>query len=117
MVNNIISKTQNGQVFRCNKCNLIHIEYKNLNLNFTEKQYDEFVKYINGLDGKKWEAINQNSQFKRKIIIPTGNHSFRVLFTNQELKEFKQLISTKLEYSNHYKRYQLMNLNINIILN
>ena len=117
MVNNIINKTQSGQVFKCSKCNAIHTEYKNLNLNFTEKQYAEFVKYINGLDGEKWVAINENSQFKRKIIIPTGNQSFRVLFTNQELKEFRQLISAKLEQPNHYKRYQLMNLNFNIILN
>lgn len=117
MENNIISKTQNGQIFRCSKRNAIHVEYKNLNFNFAEKQYNQFVKYINDLDGKQWEAINENSQFKRKIIIPTGNQSFRVLFSNEELNEFRQLLSAKTKQPSHYKNYQLMNLNFNIILN
>ncbi len=117
MSSTIINRTQNGQVFRCSKCKAIHIEYKNLNFNFTDRQFSEFVEYINSLDGKKWEETNQNSQFKRKIIIPTGNQIFRVLLSNEELKEFKQLIPAKLEPSNQYRKYQLMNLNFNIILN
>ena len=117
MLNTIINRTQNGQVFRCGKCKAIHIEYKNLNFNFTDRQFSEFAGYINSLDGEKWEEINQNSQFKRRIIIPTGNQIFRVLFTNKELKEFRQLISTKLEQPYQYKKYQLMNLNFNMILN
>jgi len=114
MSSTIINRTQNGQVFRCSKCKAIHIEYKNLNFNFTDRQFSEFAEYINSLDGEKWEEINQNSQFKRKIIIPTGNQIFRVLLSNEELNELKKLFFIK---EKPFEKYKLINFNFKTVLN
>ena len=65
MSKDFINKTQNGQVFKCDKCNLIHIEYKNLNFNFTIKQFDDFADYLSKLDGEEWEEKNKNSKFDK----------------------------------------------------
>ncbi len=54
----IIQKTNNGKVFKCFKCNLIHVEFKNINLNFTDSQYKYFVEYIMKINGEEWESRN-----------------------------------------------------------
>ena len=79
MSKDFTNKTQNGQIFKCEKCNLIHIEYKNLNFNFTLKQFNDFTQYLSKLDGKKWEQKNKNSKFKRKILISTGHQNFSLI--------------------------------------
>ncbi len=91
----VISKTANGQVFKCSKCHKIHIEYKNLNFNLSEEEYKNFVNYINSISGKEWEHCNRNSAYKRKILLPVGSRYFYALFNNKELEEFKYLLQTK----------------------
>ncbi len=92
-MNRIISQTENGQVFRCPKCRLIHFEYKNLNFNFTNNEYNNFANYILNLEGKYWEIKNGNTHFKRKIFIPVGKKNFNILLNNKELVELKDLLS------------------------
>ena len=86
-----IKETTNGRVFICGKCDAIHIEYKNLNFNLTVKQFKEYSIYLNDLDGLEWEKINKDSNFKRKIIIPTQDKSFNMILNNVELTELKIL--------------------------
>lgn len=89
----LINKTVNGQIFKCDSCEAIHIEYKNLSFNFSIHQFDSFADFLSKLDGNKWEIKNKNSSFKRKIIIPTGNRSFNVLLNNEELQELNNLFN------------------------
>jgi hypothetical protein len=117
MLNTIINRTQNGQVFRCSKCKAIHIEYKNLNFNFSVKQFDHFADYLTKLDGKYWENKNKNSQFKRKIIVPIGHQSFRVLLSKEELDELKQLFFIKEKPLSVVQQQNIMNMNFTLILN
>ena len=88
----LINRTRNGQVFMCSTCKKIHIEFKNLNFNFTEEQYDEFSAYIQDLNGSVWERHNSHSHFHRKIIIPINHDCFRVLLDQTELIELKSLL-------------------------
>ena len=117
MSKNFINKTQNGQVFKCDKCNLIHIEYKNLNFNFSVEQFDHFAEYLTKIDGKFWENKNKTSQFKRKIIIPIGHQSFRVLLSKEELDELKQLFFIKEKPLSVVQQQNIMNMNFTLILN
>lgn len=96
----IISKTANGQVFKCSKCKKIHVEYKNLNFNFTDQEYQKFAQYICDIDGKEWETCNRNTIFKRKILIPVGSGYFYAIFNNEELNEFKRLLIPQRKKSN-----------------
>jgi len=90
-MNKIISQTENGQIFRCPTCRLIHFEYKNLNFNFTNKEYQHFANYFLNLKGEYWEIKNGNAHFRRKILIPAGKNNFNILLNNEELIELKSL--------------------------
>ena len=117
MSKDFINKTQNGQVFKCDKCNLIHIEHKNLNFNFTEKQFDDFDEYLSKINGQEWEEKNKNSKFKRKILITIGRQNFRVLLTNDELEELKKLFFIKHEKIDVIQNLNILNMNFTLILN
>lgn len=112
-----ISKSQNGQIFKCDKCNLIHIEYKNLNFNFTLKQFNDFANYLAKIYGVKWEEKNKNTRFRRKIVIPIGHQSFRVLLTNDELEELKKLFIIKSKKTEISQNLNILNMNFTLTLN
>lgn len=99
---NIIKETMNGRIFKCNKCNAIHLEYKNLNFNFSEKDFNNFIKYFQEIDADFCEKTNSNSEFKRKIILPIGHQNFNILFDKNEFKEFKELLIQKEQKEHHY---------------
>jgi hypothetical protein len=92
MTPQIINETKNGLLFFCTGCKRIHLEYKNINLNFTKSQLHEFHENIHQLDGPSWEHVNQNSPFKRKIVLPLDTSTFNFLVNMAELIELKQLI-------------------------
>lgn len=92
----IINKTHYGLVFRCLRCSKIHVEFKNLNFNFSEREYNHFVAYINNLDGCFWEMQNATSVFARKIRIPLSDvNSFCFLLNTEELFQLRELLSVK----------------------
>ncbi len=89
----IINRTENGCVFRCQKCDLIHFEYKNLNFNFTDNEYYHFAAYFSDLQGDYYLSRNNNNNFTRKIVIPAGHQSFNILLNIEELRELKMLLN------------------------
>ncbi len=88
-----INLTKNGQVFKCSKCNRIHIEFKNLNFNFSEKQFAHFASYLSEINPDEREKDNAHLIYKRKIIIPIGNKQVNIMLNKAELIELKQLFS------------------------
>jgi hypothetical protein len=94
MGNQIIKRTKNGLLFYCKSCDLIHLEFKNLNFNFSEKQMVKFTGYIKNLNAREWERINKDSPFKRKIVVPISHDSFNFLLNGAELAELQDLVST-----------------------
>ena len=115
--NTLLSKTKNGQIYKCPNCNKIHVEFNNLNFNFSQKQFDKFTEYILNLNGTKWEEKNKASFYQRKIIIPIGHNSFNVLLNNSELIELKQLFNISLAESYTFKHFRVLNLNFTHFVN
>ncbi len=113
---NVISKTKNGKIFKCDKCNSIHLEFKNLNFNFSEEQFDTFADYIVALNGFEWEKKNKESYFNRKIFIAV-NSSFNVVLHNYELLELKQLLSFMQDDDVAHQTVQMKNLKFTNYLN
>lgn len=111
-MNRIMNQTENGKVFRCSACNKIHIEYKNLNFNFNEEEYENFSSYFMELDGHYWESVNSQVSFRKKIIVPVGHKNLKVLLNNSELEELKILFSrgstNHLNLLTHFN-YKLIN--------
>jgi len=91
----VLIETQNGKIFKCVKCEAIHVEYKNLNFNLKEEDFWKFASYIQNLDGEEWILRNKTSNFKRKIIIPVGSHIFNALLDDKELNELRSLLNFK----------------------
>lgn len=85
-------KTENGRIFKCTNCNDIHIEYKILNINLSERQFKQFSLNIIAIDGEAWEARNKCCEGKRKIFIPLESKSIILMLNNTELIEFKTLV-------------------------
>ncbi len=100
----LFSKTENGKVFICSKCNQIHVEYKNLNFNFSQKDYIYFTNYFLKIKADEWEYKNKDTFYKRKIIIPLGHKNFNMMLNKEELIELKELLSSK----NHQSQLELI---------
>lgn len=113
----ILVQTENGKIFKCSKCNAIHIEYKNLNFNLKEKEFKKFVRYVKEINGKDWENRNKDTDFNRKIIFPVGSGYFYALFNNEELGEFKQLLDFKGETMPCRRTIKAGNLEFTSIIN
>ena len=92
MGHKVINRTPNGLMFYCGGCKLVHIEYKNLNFNFTNDQLQKFSQYIFDLKGEEWEIKNEYSPFRRKIVVPISHDPFNFLLNMQELNELKTLL-------------------------
>ena len=97
---NIINQTKSGIVVGCSDCKNYQVLFKNLNFNFSKKEYNSFIKYLSSIDGEVWEEEYRNSIYGKKIPIPTAQQNLMILLNFQELNELKQL---------------LINNNINII--
>ncbi|SFK48239.1 DUF6686 family protein [Proteiniphilum acetatigenes] len=88
----IINKTSFGLVFRCSQCKKIHIEFNNINLNFSETDYKRFSDYIYHLDGQYWAELNTNSPYRRKIRIPISATPICLMLTVEELSALRKLL-------------------------
>ena len=101
-----IKETNNGRVFMCGKCDALHVEYKNLNFNLTNKQFNDFSTYLNDLDGMEWENRNADSTFTRKIIVPTQDPFFNVILNNNELRELRVLFACSIISNESVLKYK-----------
>lgn len=90
---NIIRQSPSGRVFRCSSCTKIHIEFKNINLNFSASEYDHFRTYINELDTEYWSRANASSPYRRKIILPVGHRNVNLLFDLVEIEDLRYLLN------------------------
>lgn len=93
MMQKTINETKNGKIFRCSTCNKIHIEFKNINFNFSDEEYGYFTEYLLELDGEEWEYKNRGSNYKRKIILQINHRNVKIRLNSYELQELKQLFN------------------------
>ena len=89
----ILRSSANGQIFVCNQCQKIHLEFGNFSYDFTsEHKLNNFFGYLEQIDGLFYENQNQASAYRRKIMVPIPDTGLKVLFTSGELYEIKHLI-------------------------
>lgn len=113
----LLNQTLNGRIFRCSICNKIHIEYKNLNFNFSNEEYEYFKDYFFKLEPEKWEIKNRNTCFCRKVMVPIGHRNFNVMFHTSEIYELKNLLNYS-KYGNETLRLiKLCNIELKLSLN
>lgn len=99
----ILSKSVNGQLYKCSSCNQIHIEFKNFLFAFNSNEYIFFRNSFINLDphvvSKKNKDILQNGKLK----ISLGHKNMIALFSLEELQEIKQLLGWHPKYEHAIK--------------
>ncbi len=114
----ILNQTLHGKILKCKGCKVFHIEFNNLNFNFKKDEYDFFKDAILSIDGEKWERVNKNCSYHRKIMVPIGHKSFNILLNIEELQELKQLLTgINSKFPNNLREYKVCNLNFITNLN
>lgn len=89
----INQQSTNGQLFICNTCHKIHLEFNSIGINFEElEQLKEFHQYLLSVNGAYYDELNKGNNFRRKIQIPISGKDIKILVTYNELKELIALI-------------------------
>lgn len=92
--NNIVSKTKNGELTFCKNCRIFHLEYNNIYLEFTKKEFLKFKSYVNELEIAFWVEKYACKGLRRKIPIPTNQQNLILMFNKEEIIELKMLLRT-----------------------
>lgn len=86
-------ESANGQVFICEVCSQIHLEFNGIRMDFGKfNLLMAFYDYIDSLDASKIEKNNKTNQFRRKITVFFSKTNIKLLLTNGELEELKRLL-------------------------
>ena len=103
----IIRSSATGQIFVCNQCRKIHLEFGNFSYDFTsETTLNDFLSYLERIDGQHYEELNKTTGYCRKIMVPIPGTGIKMLFTSNELEEIRNLIKS---YTGR-KRKELINI-------
>jgi len=105
----------NGELSICTNCNIYHLEFNNVYLEFTVAQYQQFKKYLFALEADYWENKYEAAHIKRKIPIPSQQSNLVLMFNRQEIAELKALFSNKKHVYNSY--LSLEDIDYTLLLN
>ena len=89
----ILRQTENGKVIKCSTCNQFHVEFNNLHFTFNEEEFKYFRNYFLELDTQYWEAVNADTLYSRKIMVPVGHKNITAMFQSSEVIELRRLFS------------------------
>lgn len=89
----ILRSSANGQIFVCNQCQKIHLEFGNFTLDFaSETPLNNFLSHLEQVDGLYYEHLNKSTSYRRKVMVPIPDTGLKILFTSGELDEIRNLI-------------------------
>lgn len=89
----IINETSHGKVFKCSTCHKYHVEYKNINFNFSEEQLEQFIDYLGTFDFEDSIEVNKESPYHRKIMLSVKHLYCNLLFHKHEILELYDLLT------------------------
>ncbi|WP_321286884.1 DUF6686 family protein [uncultured Sunxiuqinia sp.] len=89
--------SKNGQLFVCNTCNKIHLEFGNIGMDFkSPTKLEELRGYLNTVNSNHFENEILANNYRRKILIPFANTNIKLLLSDQEIIELIELINSFL---------------------
>ena len=90
-----ISKIRSGELSKCIRCNVYHLEFNNLFFEFGLNELKRFRKYLFDLDIDYWETKYACPKRKRKIPVPSTQRNLILMFNRREIEELKSLFCKK----------------------
>jgi hypothetical protein len=83
----------NGQIFVCEFCKKIHLEYNNVGIDFQKIEVVRaFYDYLDSLNIEEIIKRRSISQFRRKITVPFPGTRVKLMLTSGEISELKNLL-------------------------
>ena len=87
-----LSKNEDGHLVYCKTCKVRYLYFKNLYLEFTDREFKAFQRYVSEIDVRFWQSCPKRVSLKRKIPIPTMQRNLTLIFNQQELKSLKDIV-------------------------
>lgn len=94
-----LSRVVNGSLSICKKCNIYHLEFNNIYIEFNKKELKQFKKYLLTIKIDYWEDKLSCSKLKKKILIPSTQRNLILMFDRQEIKSLKSLFFSQVNDS------------------
>lgn len=113
----ILRQTENGKVIKSYTCNQYHIEFNNLHFTFSKDEFTHFRNYFLELDIQYWEALNAESIYKRKIMVPVGHKNVTTMFQASEVLELRRLFSASVEKPEYAPSLNFKAIGSNLVWN
>ncbi|WP_430906779.1 DUF6686 family protein [Maribacter sp. 2-571] len=87
-----LSKNNDGALLYCEACNIYHLIFNNIYLEFTKAEMRAFQRFVTTIDIEQWETCCNRVMFKRKIPIQSMQQNLALIFNRRELLSLKDLI-------------------------
>ena len=86
-----VNRTKFGMIRRCRSCEKFNLTFKNIFLELSEIELNNFKNYMELVDIEYWE--NEYGTINSKSIpIPTNQHNLILVFSRVEFEELKTLL-------------------------
>ncbi|WP_299576233.1 DUF6686 family protein [uncultured Sunxiuqinia sp.] len=90
--------SENGQLFICDACRKIHLEYGNVGMDFiSEKKLNELMQYLRTVRSSHFANETLKNNDRRQILIPFANTPIKLLLSDWEIVEIIRLIQVFLD--------------------
>jgi hypothetical protein len=108
-------KVKSGELSLCKACNSYQLQFNNLFFELNTEEFDAFKNYVFNIELDYWEHKYACSKMKRKIPIPSLQKNLLLIFSRQEIKELKALLS--LESHSEYPTIDINDIDYTLIIN
>lgn len=95
-----LSKNLNGQLAYCASCDVYHLYFNNIYLEFTPGELKTFKLFVSEIDVDYWESCCKRGLLKRRIPIQTMQQNLAMVFNQQELQSLEDLIFERTKKPN-----------------
>ena len=87
-----LSKNKDGQLTYCSTCDIYHLYFNNIYLEFKQSEMECFKKFVSQIDVAYWESSCDRVLLKRRIPIQTMQQNLAIVFNRRELNSLKAIL-------------------------
>lgn len=89
-----IYKSTKGQIFMCPRSKRIFIEFGNVNMKLSRKDFKAFRDYVFDIDVDAMEDLNRLTPHNRKIHMSIFSRKFVMSFSREEMYELRLMLKS-----------------------
>jgi len=104
-----------GLLSFCEGCNLYHLIFNNIYIDFTPSELIAFQNVVENINLEYWETKYCGTLVRRKIPIQTSQQNLCLIFNRNEIDSLKELISFNIK--NPFRILSVLDIDYNPFLN